>query len=265
MRKIKIFSVILLIISTIAYIAFQGYIRMVQDNVPPVITCSDDELTVSVTAAEEELMSGVKAEDNRSGDVSATLVIEDISAFTEDGVRIITYAAVDESMNVGRCERTLIYEDYQPPVFKMSAPLCFTEGQNVDILSCVSAESVLDGSLKSNIKYSLENTVNSTVTGSYPVQFRVTDSCGKTIYLDTVIEILDRSYAAIDVRLSSYLVYVEKGAGFDPNAYYSGADVEGALTVNSTVDTSTPGTYYVDYIMNSNGLAGKSRLVVVVQ
>ncbi|MBQ9150380.1 hypothetical protein IJX73_05560, partial [bacterium] len=59
---------------------------------------------------EEDLLKGVSANDSRSGDVSDTLVIESLSDFTEEGKRIITYAAVDESMNVGRCERTIVYE-----------------------------------------------------------------------------------------------------------------------------------------------------------
>ena len=47
--------------------------------------------------------------------------------------------------------------------------------------------------------------------------------------------------------------------------YYAGADVEGELTIQSTVDTANAGTYYVDYTVTSRTAVGKSRLVVVVR
>ena len=152
MKKLKIFSVLLLLGSIGAFVAFQGYRKLVQDNKPPVVTCDSEELKVSVEAEEEDLLKGVTAKDNRSGDVTDSIVIESLSAFTEEGTRIITYAAVDKSMNVGRCERTLVYEDYEPPVFHMTGSLCYSAGESIDILSCITADSVLDGDLTSNIK-----------------------------------------------------------------------------------------------------------------
>ena len=265
MKKIKVFSILLLFVSAGIFVAYQAYTRVVQDNTAPVVTCEDSELTVSVEATKEDLLKGVTAKDKRSGDVSDTLVVESLSAFTDEGTRVITYAAVDKSMNVGRCERTLVYEDYQPPVFHMSAPLCYMVGGNVDLLAGISADSVLDGSLTSNIKYTLESTINTMTAGSYPVEFRVMDSGGNTVYLNTQVEIYDRTYAGIEVSLSDYLVYVSQGQPFDPGIYYAGADREGELSIQSNVNTEEAGTYYVDYIVTGAGVSGKSRLVVVVQ
>lgn len=265
MKKLKVFSVILLIVSIGAFVAFQGYMRMIQDKKPPVVTCDSSELNVSVEATEQDLLKGVKATDNRSGDVSDTLVVENMSEFTEDGKRTVTYAAVDKSMNVGRAERTLVYEDYSPPVFHMTGSLCFTAGDTVDVSSKITAESVLDGDLTSNIKYSLEKTVDTQVAGEYPIEFRVMDSGGNTVYLKTQISITDKSYAGIRVNLKDYLIYLSVGEAFDPNAYFDAADKEGELTVQSNVNTAEAGSYYVDYIVNAGALSGKSRLVVIVQ
>ena len=265
MKKLRMFSIILLVVSATAYFGFQVYSKVTRDNTPPVVTCDSEELRVSVSQPEEDLLKGVKAVDDRSGDVKDTLVIEEISDFTEEGTRIITYAAVDESKNVGRMERTLVYEDYQAPVFDMSNGLCFTAGSNVDILGRISAESVIDGDLTSKIKYSLEKSINASEPGNYPVQFRVMDSAGKTVYLNTVVEICDREYAGIDVYLSDYLIYLEKGQEFSPWEYYQGTDREADLAVDSKVDTTKEGTYYVDYIASAGTLKGKNWLVVVVE
>lgn len=265
MKKLRIFSILLLLISTGVFGLFQVYTRIVKDDTPPVVTCESQELHVSVGASEEELLKDVKAIDKRSGDVSDTLVVESISDFTDEKTRIVTYAAVDKSMNVGRCERTLVYTDYQEPQFNLEAPLCFREGSNIDILSCISAESMLDGSLTSNIKYSLEKTVNTSVTGYYPIEFRVMDSGGKTVYLNTQVEIYSKEYTGLEITLKEYLVYLNVGDVFNPAEYYMSSSQEGSLQMNSDVDTSKAGTYYVDYVVTAGTMQGKSRLVVVVQ
>lgn len=266
MKKLRIFSVLLLIASTAAFIAFQVYTNMVQDNVPPVVTCETEEITVSVDAPEADLFEGVTAKDNRSGDVTGTLVVEEMSAFTEDGKRVITYAAVDESKNVGRCERVLSYEGYKPPTFDLVGPLSFPVGQKTSIASLITAKSVLDGNLSENIKYTLETAINSQEEGTYPIEFRVMDSGGKNVYLKTEIEIYEREYASIAVTLEDYLVYVKKGADFSARKYYKGASIEDVdLTINSNVNTKKEGVYYVDYIVSKATSKGKSRLVVVVQ
>lgn len=265
MKRLRVFSTFILVISVGLFVAFQMYSKVVKDNTPPVVTCETEELTVSVDATEEDLFEGVTAKDNRSGDVTDTLVIEELSSFTEDGTRVITYAAVDESKNVGRCERILKYRDYKEPEFSLNSSLCYPMGTSVNIFDTISAESVLDGNLEGNIKYALEKTINTMEEGSYPIEFRVMDSGGKTVYLNTEIEILGREYSAIDVKLKEYLIYLKKGSSFQPEDYYEGADQEGELTINSKVDMDEPGTYVVDYIVQNSGIAGKNRLVVVVQ
>ena len=265
MKKLRIFSILLLLVSTAAFIVFQVYTHMVQDNVPPVVTCETEEIEVPVDAPETDLFEGVNAKDNRSGDVTGTLVIEEMTGFTEDGKRVITYAAVDESKNVGRCERVLTYEGYKPPRFDLTGPLSFPVGSSVAINGLVKADSVLDGDLSDKIKYTIETTVNTKMEGTYPIEFRVMDSGGKNVYLETEIEIYDREYASIEVFLEDYLVYVKKGKSFDAKDYYKGADLDDVkLSVNSNVNTKKEGTYYVDYVVSKGSLKGKSRLVVVV-
>lgn len=265
MKKLRVFSILLLFVSIALFIGFQMYSKVVRDNHSPVVTCETEELVVSVKAKPEELFKGVSAKDTRSGDVTDTLVIEEMSDFTEKDTRIITYAAVDESKNVGRCERVLKYSDYQEPRFSMKSSLCFPMGSSVNVFDIISADSSLDGDLSGKIKYALEKTINTMEEGSYPIEFRVMDSGGKTVYLNTEIEILSRDYAAIEVSLTDYLVYVKKGSSFNASDYYKGADREGELTIKSKVDTDEPGTYYVDYIVKNGGIGGKSRLVVVVE
>lgn len=116
------------------------------------------------------------------------------------------------------------------------------DSRSGDVSSKITADSVLDGDLTSNIKYSLEKTVNTQAAGEYPIEFKVMDSGGNTVYLKTQISISDKSYAGIDVKLKDYLIYLSVGDAFDPNAYFDSADKEGELTVQSNVNTAKAGS-----------------------
>lgn len=70
--------------------------------------------------------------------------------------------------------------------------------------SKITADSVLDGDLTSNIKYSLEKTVNTQAAGDY-------------------------------------LISLSVGDAFAPNTYFDSADKEGELTVQSNVNTAKAG------------------------
>lgn len=263
MRKIKIFSVILLIFSTAVFAGCRIYESIMTDHTPPFITVADD-IQISVTDTQDKLLEGVTAEDDRDEDVSDATVVQDISEFDSNGSRTIRYAAADQSGNVGYATRTMSYSDYQDPVFALSAPLRFPMGASFNICSGISASSTLDGDLTNNIKYTLDRSVSASTTGTYQVEFRVMDSTGTTSYLTTELEVYDPSVERVEVSLSSYLAYLHVGDSFDAASYYAGADIEGELDIQSTVDTSTAGTYYVDYTVTEDRMTGTSRLVVVV-
>lgn len=264
MKKLRIGSIILFIISTAVFVGFGIYEQSKNDEVPPVISFDEERLVVSVKTDEEELLRDVKAADRKSGDVSNALVIEKISGFTEEGERIITYAAIDENGNVGRKERILRYKDYEKPQFNLDGPLRYPTGRKVDVLNRITAVSSLDGDLTDNIKYSLETAINIMSPGKYPIEFRVMDSGGAMTYLNTELEVYEVSQERIQVDLKKYIVFLNKKDKFEPKRYFKGSDEKGELEIQSNVDMKTSGAYYVDYIVKSGELMGKSRLIVVV-
>ena len=265
MKTIKVLSVLLLIFSIGIFGAYVYYARITKDDVAPVVRCETDELLVSVSVTEEELLDGVTARDDQSGDVSDTLVIESISPFAEEEKRIITYAAIDEQGNVGRCTRTLKYTDYQEPTFSLTEAMRFATGTTIDILGRVRAQSMMDDDLTDSIKYSLDSTIDLKNPGTYAVEFRVTDTSGKVVYLPIDLEIYNPTQERISVILSEYLVYVSKDEEFEPMKYYVGSDIEGEMTIRSNVDVAEEGIYTVDYIVTNSNSSGKTRLIVIVK
>lgn len=264
MRKIKIFSIILFICSAAVYIGCRIYAGVMTDHTPPVIS-GGDAIEVSVEDPKEKLLEGMTAEDDRDGDVTDSLVVQEISEFDDEGNRTVRYAAVDDSGNVGYYSRTMTYTDYRQPTFAMSSPLRFPMGASFNICEGISASSVLDGDLSDKIKYTLDRAVSNTTTGTYEVEFRVMDSAGRTSYLKTEMEVYDPSEERIEVTLSDYLVYIGTKSSFHASDYFKEASVEGDLDIQSTVNTSKAGVYYADYVVTDNRLTGKSRLVVVVR
>lgn len=279
MKKIRILSVLLLVVSTAVFAAFKIYEKINMDQTSPVISFDTEELALSVEAPEADLLKDVRAEDNRSGNVGDSLVVESLSGFTEDGVRVITYAAIDESGNVGRIERTLRYKDYKKPEFDLTSSLRFPKGRAVNMLDRVKAESVLDGDLTGNIKYSLNATVDTTSTGFYAVEFRVMDSGGNVVYLPTELEIYDPSEESMELELTDYLIYLDVNESFDPQDYVAKEETAGdedkdkntasegtrQVTFESGVDTAVPGIYYVNYAAEQNRRVGRNRLIVIVR
>lgn len=263
-NKKNILCIILLVISIAVFIIYLQYEKSINDTIAPVLSCETESITASVSVTEEELLQGVTARDNKDGDVSHTIVVESISNFVNDNERVITYAAIDNNMNVGRIERSLIYTDYEAPSFSISKPLSYTVGSRINILENIKASSSVDGNITPKIRYGLSTMIDNLTPGAYPIEFRVTDSCGQTSYLNTEIEIYDGTLSGVEVTLKKYLVYIPKGEKFNADSYFKTSTIEGDLNIVNPVDTKTPGTYAVDYYVTATNAAGKSRLIVVV-
>lgn len=264
MKKIKLFTLILFCCSTAAFAGCKLYERVMTDHQAPVISGGEEPLQISVADTEEKLLEGMTAEDDRDGDVTDSLVVQEISGFDEENQRTVTYAAVDKTGNVGYSSRKVAYTDYQVPAFAMSSPLRFPMGTSFNICRGLTASSSLDGDLTNNIKYTIDRAVTNSVAGTYQAEFRVMDSAGKTAYLTAEIEVYDPSEERINVTLNTYLLYMKVNEPFDPAGYYAGADRGDTLEIQSTVNTAAAGTYYVDYIVSEGQMTGKSRMVVVV-
>ena len=71
------------------------------DKVPPVIIADSDEIHVSTQSDESELKKGLTAIDNVDGDITDSIVVANLSQFSEKGVCKIEYLVFDESNNVG--------------------------------------------------------------------------------------------------------------------------------------------------------------------
>ena len=274
MEKFKKMLLCLLAASLALLTGVQLFEAVTQDRTAPVITCPGGVMETSTAADEQVLLSEVRAQDDRDGDLSPNIVVERLSAMGADGTRQVTYAVMDLSGNVGRAARTIRYTDYTPPRIHMNAPLRTDSREKMyPLLDTITADSILDGDLSSNVKCSFLNTMIGSDKTSYEIELRVNDSAGNSTVIPTAFEIFDPREETLSVELTQYIVYLKKGAAFDPASYYkvpapsaNGGPVL-SMTWTSNADLSTPGVYQVDYTVKNqaSGDYGKSRLIVVVE
>ncbi len=252
---------ILLIAASVA--AFFGYCSvdaMRTDTRPPEIRMDGAVPEVSVGDPRQLLTQGVSAEDQEDGDVTDSLVVENITMLRQDGTVQVTYAAFDRAGNVAKAQREMRYTDYQSPRFTLREPMIYRLGTNFDILSSIGAEDVLDGDIQHRVRATMLGETSLSQTGTHVVQFQVTNSLGDTRTQNLPVEVIAENPYEAALTLTQYLVYLKPGDVFVPNAYLNSFTRQGrtmdltsglpnhySLETKGQVQTQNPGTYSVEF------------------
>lgn len=280
MKKINIIFTIIFLAAAGLYFTYMQYTKINYDTHGPEISFEEKKIAVSVKSSEDELLKDVKAIDKKDGDVSESVMIEGYSGLVNEDTRVVTYAAFDSDNNVIRKSRKLIYEDYEYPKFALTAPLIFYETGEINTITSLSAQSILDGNLTNKIKKAAEKEEQNLVfrvEGRYPVRFSVTDSAGGkseiVLYVD-VIRNDGNIYNKTDIQLSSYLMYVKAGTDVDVKgnidkvmvAKEENDSLKEKITIDTNLDTNTPGVYEVYYrLKEEEGIFAVTKLIVIVE
>lgn len=298
MRKLRNFSIILFLISAALFAYFQAREMSLQDRNGPEITVSKPSVSVSINDPEEKLLEGITAFDKRDGDVTDSLVVENISTFLRPGTRIVRYAAFDQDMHVSRAEREMTYTDYRAPEFSITKPLVFTPG-DTELLKNVEVSDCLDGDLSDSVKILSDTELLVDVPGEYEVRLQASNSAGDVAELPVVMRIQQAQSNMPQILLDNYVVYLNPGEEFDQYAHIEGVSIgntvyeveEGKGTygrkdrdpsemavvgtrqihIANPVDTSVPGNYKVTYSMTisvgnyGEEVTGSTDLYVVVR
>ncbi len=283
MKRINILLVLVLIA---ALGLFGGYMFWVHNNLDtegPVLTIGEDILELSVEDPEETLLQGVTAVDRRDGDVTSSVLVESVYGISGEKLTTVTYAAFDSAGNVSKAQRQVRYTDYRPPRFCLNNSLTFAAGSGFDLMDSVGAYDVLDGDISRQVRATLvSDTERIDARGSHQVLLQVTNSLGDTVELTVPVTVSDGDWYTADVELSEYLVYLKRGANFDPRAYLRSFSVRGetisvgyrtpediTVEIENMVDTNVPGVYEVKYVLSSSQnmvtYSGIAKLIVIVE
>ena len=287
MNRLTQLSILVFMIAVIVFGRFQYMSGQITDRSAPEISMDSEEITVSVNDTEEALLQGVTAYDSTDGDVTDSLVVEDLSTFLSFGRRLVKYGAFDHNMHVANASRTVIYSDYYSPEFTLEAPLSFPIETN-SFMENIFAYDCLDGDVTDFIKMTPLETIQEGAAGDYKVQFQVSNSAGDVSSFEAYLHMYDPSVNnGPQVKLDRYLVYLNQGDAFDPSEYPVSVTIGGKkydivdgsgnygaeeinpedeivvgidqLEIDDEVDTDSPGTYRVRYSMTNAAEYEKDR------
>lgn len=248
MKKINITCVLVAAVALVGGGTYYLHGKMTEDIKPPVITMESDTVSASVEEPRSALLKGVGAVDEKDGDLSGSVLVNDIRLVRDEekgeGFEV-SYVVFDSSNNMAYATRTLDYTDYYSPRFHISAPLRFTSVSGVDIYRCVTAEDCIDGDISQRIMVDMDEAfLDANSFGTYTCNVEVSNSLGDTSVLPLEFEVYDASSTEEatrpQIQLTEYLTYVKAGEPFDPMAYLEKLKLE-----RNTYTLLSPGTVEV--------------------
>lgn len=266
-------------------LVFGGYLfitRQAADRVAPEITITQGVAEFSVTEGRQAYLQGVSAYDDRDGDVTDHVIVENVYGIDSDRCATVTYAAFDQAGNVSTAERTVRFADYHSPRFVLKTALVFPEDSSIDVMDYIGAEDVFDGDIVRWVRATLTDSSGTlSEVGKHEVLLQVTNSLGDTAELVLPAEVHAAEKYNARLELSAYLLYLPTGASFRARDYlssmtYAGtthslraSDSDFSVSISGDVDTQTPGLYPVTYTVrrteNGTDYTALSRLFVVVE
>lgn len=267
MKKLNIFCISIFILSVVAAVAYTFLFRDDIDRIGPQIYMESDSVATKINASEEELLKGVTAKDTKDGDVTDSLVIENISKFWEPGKCTINYAAFDSDGNVAKASRTLTYTDYKSPEFEILEPIIIDMTYSGDYTEFVKVTDSIDGDISNLVKISQESDIEMYEEKESFLKYVVTNRFGDTIELPIKFNV-DKTGMKKNLSLEceKYIVYTDidtpvdvmsyvekaivKGVEYSLDESLDGVSVRDRIKLVGDVDYKTPGTYQVDIVLS---------------
>lgn len=300
MRRVRIAVCLIFVISCVLFVFHMVKTRQLEDHTPPVITCREETIAVSVSAGDNELLAGVTAMDDKDGDITDSIRVSSMSHFVEKGKRTVTYIVFDRANQAGTAQRVLEYTDYTSPKIYLSEPLRYPQSgtSRADLSASMTAEDCLDGDLTNQIRISLsDDFYNSDTPGDYDITVQVSNSAGDVCVIPMEVTVVDTGDREESQKyypvLSEYIVYTPVGKELSLSSYLTGMKrgnsvytfeedreylemSKSDVQIDGSVDYSNAGVYPVDYSytlksMNEEGepedtgIKAVTRLYVVVE
>lgn len=289
MKKRNWFLILLIILCLAVFGGYQIWDRARTDTQPPVIHISPEPVELSVNAPKGILLQDVTAEDETSGDVTHSLVLESIRLLSRDGRISVGYAAFDSAGNVAKARREVRYNNYKSPRFTLKAPLLYPYEKDFDVFQAIGAKDDLDGDISHHVRAMLTEDNPVSNMGTHMVQFQVSNSMGDTTTEILPVEVYAPEDYSATLTLKEYLIYLPVGgifnAKFYPDTFTSRGDTlelgtilpeNYTLEISGDVDTQTPGLYTVTYTLThternkwtqeiTNEYIGYSKLIIIVE
>ena len=225
----------------------------VVDTTPPVITLNGpDEVNLQVGDSYSD--GGATAVDAYDGDVTSDISTVSSVDTTTVGVYYVTYTVSDNEGNNTQATRTVVVGS--PPVISLQGanPLQLEAGSTYVELGA-NAFDIPDGDVSDQI--SISESINTSVLGSYSVQYSIIDSDGNSTVLFRAVQVSDTTSPSIELIGNEQMTVEVNGSFADPGATATDTfegDLTDQISDSGTVDTTSLGNYTITYqVSDSSG------------
>ena len=236
----------------------------VVDTTPPTITLNGPE-EVNLQVGDSYNEGGATAVDAHDLDVTSDIITVSNVDTSTVGVYYVTYTVSDNEGNNTQATRTVVVGS--PPVITLQGanPLQLEAGSTYVELGANAFDDP-DGDVSDQI--SISESINTSVLGSYSVQYSIIDSDGNSTVLYRAVEVSDTTSPDIDLVGDEQMTVEVNGSFTDPGATATDSfegDLTDQISDSGTVDITSLGNYTITYqVSDSSGnTADVSREVTV--
>lgn len=167
-----------------------GTIQIV-DRTPPEIIIDESAFKYLIHSGPMDYSYVISVKDNYSTlTFQDVIILDEQVRYDEPGHYPVTFIAIDESGNVQVVTKTLIVYDKDSPVFERVPKLRFQVGTDFDVLEGILVTDETDGVINDRVRV-IDDFVDYTQVGTYPIYFVVTYRSGNTTIYETTITLVD--------------------------------------------------------------------------
>ena len=247
--------------SKVATTGFSVHVIDTVDSIAPTIEAPSD-ITVEASSYTSTVILGAATASDDSG-VPPSVTNDAPDGFPV-GMTTVTWMATDSFGNASTDTQTVNVRDTTAPVFETGSLFLVAYGDR--FVHDVVATDAVDGDLTGSI--SATGTVDSSVVGTYPVTYSVSDSSGNAAQFVVSFRVVDWDYPIITLSGSTN-VLVETGGSFtDPGATAIDPIINTPLPVRTRAyfgDTEATGVYHIQYYAtDANGRTTVAQRTVTV-
>ena len=249
MQKLHGIFVLLVLLSG----TFSTYLAFADSPVITILGNNPETVFVGDTYSD----AGATASDTEDGDLTDSIGTDGLPIDTSSaGSFIVTYAVIDLSDNTAVQVRTVNVVTNDSPVITIlgdNPVIVLSSSTYVDAGATASDTEDDDATLT----ITTTNNVDTTTPGSYTVDYEVTDSDGNTTMESRTVNVVTNDSPVITILGDNPVIVLSSSTYVDAGATASDTeDDDATLTITTTnnVDTTTPGSYTVDYeVTDSDG------------
>ena len=238
-------------VSSIALVGATAFLYVSRDTNGPEISFENGKnLKYEEGMKEAELLKNVKAVDKKDGDVSNTLMVENIFPKGSDKV-VVSYVAKDTSNNVTKKERVLEISD----------------GSDTEDNNNAENDAQAAGSQAQEAEVTTTPAADQTATITDETE---AESAARKIQEDKIALLAPE---APKVRLTTYYVELPVGTAMNQLNYVESIEDDADdvselykyIIISGGVNTNVPGTYELSYyVIDSDGNSSNSAVLTVV-